>query len=416
MDVQMKKIINLFCLIILILQHSSCDSSSSVETGLDRIHEYENIFSGKRIGIITNHTAYNSKNEHISDKFFDLQNSRVVALFGPEHGIRGKEAAGLIIEDEKDPVKNIPAYSLYGKTKKPTPEMLEDIDILVFDIQDIGARFYTYIYTMSLAMEAAAEKKIPFVVLDRPNPINGIDIEGNILEKEFKTFVGLHSIPVRHGMTVGELAIMFNEERWLKNQVHAELIVIPMRNWHRRMWYDQTGLVWRSPSPNMPNLTVATAYPGMCLFEGTNISEGRGTYDPFLRVGAPWFFKNDFTMINKLIELPGVLFGPITFTPKSIPEMSPNPKHMDEMLTGISISITDRTSFRPYLTGIQLVQYLYRLNSKSFKWREKHFDRLCGTDKVRRFIIEGKEIQDIKMWMDRDIEPFLKIRKKYLLY
>jgi uncharacterized protein YbbC (DUF1343 family) len=412
----MNKIIYLFYLILLIFIHPSCESASSVETGLDRIYEYEKFFIGNRIGIVTNHTAYNSRNEHITDIFFKLPNTKVVALFGPEHGIRGNEAAGLKIEDEIDPLKNIPIYSLYGKTRKPTPEMLENIDILIFDIQDIGARFYTYIYTMSLAMEAAAEQKIPFVVLDRPNPINGIDTEGNILENPFKTFVGLHPIPVRHGMTVGELARMFNEEGWLKNQIQADLKVIPMRNWKREMWYDQTGLIWRSPSPNMPDLKVATVYPGMCLFEGTNISEGRGTYEPFLRIGAPWFLNDNFTMINKLIELPGVLFGPITFTPKSIPEMSPNPKYKDEMLTGISLSITDRTKFRPYLTGIQLVQHLFRLNSKSFKWRERHFDRLCGTSKVRRFIIDGRKISEIKEWMDKDVLPFLKIRKKYLLY
>jgi uncharacterized protein YbbC (DUF1343 family) len=387
-----------------------------VETGLDRIHEYEKLFIGKRIGIVTNHTAFNSRNEHITDIFFKLPNTEVVALFGPEHGIKGKEAAGSKIENKTDPLKDIPIYSLYGKTLKPTSEMLDNIEILVFDIQDIGARFYTYIYTMSLAMEAAAEQNIPFVVIDRPNPINGIDTEGNILEIPFKTFVGLHPIPVRHGMTVGELAKMFNEERWLKNQIQADLKVIPMRDWNREMWYDQTGLIWRSPSPNMPDLNVATVYPGMCLFEGTNISEGRGTYEPFLRIGAPWFLNDNFTTINKLIELPGVLFGPITFTPKSIPEMSPNPKYKDEMLTGISLSITDRTKFRPYLTGIQLVQHLFRLNPKSFKWRERHFDRLCGTDKVRRFIIEGRKISDIKEWMDKDILPFLKIRKKYLLY
>jgi len=387
-----------------------------VETGLDRISEYQEIFNDKRIGIVTNHTAYNSKNEHITDIFFKFPNTEVVALFGPEHGIKGKEAAGLKIENEMDPLKNIPIYSLYGKTQKPTPDMLENIDLLVFDIQDIGARFYTYISTMSLAMEAAAEQKIPFVILDRPNPINGIDTEGNILENSYKTFVGLHPIPVRHGMTVGELAKMFNEEGWLKNQIQVELYVIPLRNWKREMWYDQTGLIWRSPSPNMPDLNVATVYPGMCLFEGTNISEGRGTYEPFLRIGAPWFLKDNFTTINKIIDLPGVLFGPITFIPKSIPEMSPHPKYKNEILTGISVSITNRNMFRPYLTGIILVQHLFRINSKSFKWREKHFDRLCGTAKVRQFIIEGKTINEIKDWMDKDIGQFLQIRKKYLLY
>jgi uncharacterized protein YbbC (DUF1343 family) len=383
---------------------------------LDRISEFQKLIDGKRVGIITNHTAYNSKNEHIRDIIQKLSNTKVVALFGPEHGIRGKEVAGLNIENGIDPLKKIPIYSLYGKTHKPTPEMLKEIDILIFDIQDIGARFYTYISTMSLSMEAAAENDIPFIVLDRPNPINGINIEGNILEKSYKTFVGLHPIPVRHGMTVGELARLFNEEGWLKNHIQADLEVIPMQNWEREMWYDETGLVWRSPSPNMLDLNVATVYPGMCLFEGTNISEGRGTYEPFLRVGAPWFLSSDIATINKIINLPGIILGPITFTPKSIPEMSLHPKYMDEEITGLFLSITNRNNFRPYLTGIMLVQYLYHLNPQLFKFHESHFDRLCGTAKVRRFITERKDINEIKEWMDKDVLPFIELRKKYLLY
>jgi uncharacterized protein YbbC (DUF1343 family) len=325
-------------------------------------------------------------------------------------------AAGSRIDDSTDEKNKIPVYSLYGKTLKPTPEMLKNIDILVFDIQDIGARFYTYIHTMSLAMEAAAENDIPFIVCDRPNPINGINTEGNILEKSFKSFVGLHPIPVRHGMTIGELATMLNEEGWLKEHVKADLKVIPMENWDRRMWYDQTGLPWRSPSPNIPDLNVATVYPGTCLFEGTNISEGRGTYQPFLRIGAPWFITDNFIAINKVIEQPGVKFGPLTFTPKSIPGMSMYPKHKDQKLTGISLMVTNRDEFRPYLTGIMLIQYLFRLDSKSFEWRASHFDKLCGTSKIRRFIIEGKEIEEIKTWMDEDIRPFLSIRERYLMY
>lgn len=412
----MRKFSLLVILILWILLHTSCESTSAVRTGLDRIIEFQEIFKGKRIGIITNHTAYDSKNEHITDIIQNLPDVEVVALFGPEHGIKGTEAAGSGIENQIDPLKNIPIYSLYGKTQKPTTEMLQNLDILVFDIQDIGARFYTYISTMSLTMEAAAEQQIPFIVLDRPNPINGINVEGNILEDAFKTFVGLHPIPVRHGMTVGELAQMFNNEGWLHDQVRVDLKVIPMQKWKRHMWYDQTGLVWRSPSPNIPDIKVATVYPGTCLFEGTNISEGRGTYEPFLRIGAPWFINDNFSTINKIIELPGVMFGPISFTPRSIPEMSPNPKYNNETLAGISVTVTNRNSFRPYLTGIQLVQYLYRLNPESFKWREKHFDRLCGTDKVRQFIIEGKSINEIKEWMDSDLKPFLEIRKKYLIY
>ena len=403
-------------LIFMVIIQVSCESQPIVKTGLDNIYNYQDIFKGKRIGIITNHTAYNSNNEHINDVIQKLPGADVKALFGPEHGIRGKEVAGLKIDDEIDPLKNIPIYSLYGKTSKPTAKMLDNIDLLVFDIQDIGARFYTYISTMSLAMEAAAENKISFLVLDRPNPINGIDVEGNILEKNYVSFVGLHPLPVRHGMTIGELAIMINEEGWLGNNLRADLKVISMDNWEREMWYDQTGLIWRPPSPNMPDLDVAIVYPGTCLFEGTNISEGRGTYQPFRRIGAPWFSNDQFSAINKVLELPGILFGPITFVPKSIPAMSPHPKYMDTKLTGLSLSITNRHNFRPYLTGIMLVHALYHADNKNFKWREKHFDRLCGTNKIRELIIGRKDITEIKEWIDKDLESFMKIRNKYLLY
>ena len=399
-----------------ILVHVSCESQPVVKTGLDNIYDFPDLFKGKRIGIITNHTAYNSKNEHIIDVIQKFSKAELKVLFGPEHGIKGKEAAGLKIDDKIDPLSNIPIYSLYGKTRKPTTEMLKDIDLLIFDIQDIGARYYTYMSTMSLAMEAAAENNISFVVLDRPNPINGIDLEGNILDKNYASFVGLHPIPVRHGMTAGELAKMINEEGWLNNAIQVDLKIIPMTNWKRDMWYDQTGLIWRAPSPNIPDLDVATVYPGTCLFEGTNISEGRGTYQPFLRIGAPWFSSNQFSTINKIINEPGVLFGPIIFVPKSIPEMSPNPKYKDIQVTGISLSITNRTNFKPYLIGIELVNYFYHTNKNNFKWREKHFDRLCGTSKIREFIISGKDIDYIKEWLNKDLESFVLTRNKYLLY
>jgi uncharacterized protein YbbC (DUF1343 family) len=294
--------------------------------------------------------------------------------------------------------------------------MLQDIDLLIFDIQDIGARFYTYIYTMALSMEAAAENNIPFIVLDRPNPINGQDIEGNILDTAFATFVGLYPIPVRHGMTVGELAVMINESGWLANGIKANLTIIPMAGWERHMWYDQTGLSWRAPSPNMPDLDVATVYPGMCLFEGTNVSEGRGTYQPFLRIGAPWLNIFSFDQINRIIDLPGVQFGPISFIPKSIPAMSPHPKHEQIEVFGVTINVIDRERYRSYLTGIALVKYFFDANQELFQWRERHFDRLCGTDKIREFIISGKSIEYIQKWIKEDEDLFRLKRKEYLLY
>jgi len=221
-------------MLVSIVSASSC--RALVKPGLDNIASYKHLFEGKRIGIITNHTAYNSDGQYIVDVFRNMDNVTVAALFSPEHGIYGAEEDGKRIDSGTEPAYDLPIYSLYGETLKPTPEMLQKVDILVFDIQDIGARFYTYIYTMSLAMEAAAECGKRFVVLDRPNPINGLQVEGNILEGEFASFVGLYPVPVRHGMTVGELARMFNEQGWLANRRRADLVVIPMKGWRRRLW------------------------------------------------------------------------------------------------------------------------------------------------------------------------------------
>ena len=263
-------------------------ASGPVKTGLDNVTSFAEVFQNQRIGIITNHTAYNKSGLHIVDVFAAMKTVQIKALFGPEHGIRGDTDAGGKIADENDPSRNIPIYSLYGKTLKPTPEMLKDIDILVFDIQDIGARFYTYVWTMALAIEAAAENNIRFIVLDRPNPITGNHVEGNILDMNYSTFVGKYPIPVRHGMTIGELAMMFNGEGWSYDRVQCDLQIIPAKNWQREMWFDQTGLKFIKPSPNIPDLMTAIIYPGMCLLEGTNVSEGRGTQEPFKIFGAPW--------------------------------------------------------------------------------------------------------------------------------
>lgn len=394
----------------------AASDSLKVLTGLDRVKNFYKLFKNKRIGIITNHTAYNSKDEHIVDVFFNMPGVKVTALFGPEHGIRGREVAGGKIDNSYDPANNIPIFSLYGKTRKPTVKMIENCDVLIFDIQDVGARFYTYISTMALAMEAAAENNKSFIVLDRPNPINGMDVEGNTLEPKFKTFVGMFPLPVRHGMTVGELALMINTEGWLKNGIKVNLKVISMLNWERSMWYDETKLRWRPPSPNIPDLEVASVYPGTCLFEGTNISEGRGTYKPFLKIGASWFKKEDFIDINDNLNIPGVELKPVSFTPKSIESMSINPKFKNIEISGLQLLLTDRKILNSYLSGIRLVKYFYEKNKEKFVWRERHFDRLCGTDKIRKFIQSGVPMHEIEKWVNKDIEFFLEKRSKYLLY
>lgn len=401
---------------ILVLFVSSC--FASVKTGLDNCLAYKHIFSGKRIGIIANHTSFDSNGKYIVDIFNAMPNVTVTALFSPEHGLYGAEEAGREIDSTIDPNYKIPVFSLYGNTRKPTRDMLKNVDILVFDIQDIGIRFYNYIYTMSLAMEAAAELGKSFVVLDRPNPINGLHVEGNVLKSEFASFVGLHPIAVRHGMTVGELAKMFNEEGWLAlapdgaglaDGIKANLAVIPMNGWHRRMWYDQTGLRFIKPSPNIISLETATVYPAICLLEGTNVSEGRGTNLPFNQFGAPWI--NAETLATRLndLSLDGFRFEPKVFTPTSS-------KYAAQTCQGAAILVTDRNIIEPYWSGIQVVDTIYRMHPDKFEWKAEHFDRLCGTSAIREAIINHSDLKELKKSWQPERTAFLKVRSKYLIY
>src|SRR4030042_302587 len=331
-------------ILTLFVMLSCCQGA--VKTGLDRVGAYKNVFEGRRLGIIANHTAYDRDGKCIVDVFRNMKGVTVTALFSPEHGFWGTARAGEKIDSQTYPVYNRPVYSLYGKTQKPTSDMLRNIDVLVFDIQDIGARFYTYIYTMSQAMEAAAENGKTFVVLDRPNPINGVSVQGNILEPALASFVGLYPIPVRHGMTAGELAKMFNGQGWLAGRVKAELIVVPMEDWRRRMWYDQTGLRFIKPSPNMPDLETAAVYPGLCLLEGTNDSEARGTAMPFTQFGAPWIDSKFLAERLNLLTLPAMRFEPVRFTPTSS-------KYQGLECHGVRILITGRDRLEPYSTGVR---------------------------------------------------------------
>ena len=394
-------------LVSIIILVSGCEAS--VKTGLDNIGSYKHLFHGKRVGIITNHTAYNSSGQYIVDVFRNMGNVTITALFSPEHGIYGIEEAGREIKSGTEATYQLPVYSLYGKARKPAREMLGNIDILVFDIQDVGARFYTYIYTMSLAMEAAAECGKRFVVLDRPNPINGIQVEGNILERQYASFVGLYPIPVRHGMTAGELARMFNEQGWLKNGVKADLVVITMKNWRRSMWYNQTGLSFIKPSPNMVSLETATVYPGLCLLEGTNVSEGRGTPLPFTQFGAPWIDSRSLAVELNKLNMPGIRFRPASFTPVSS-------KYKGQQCKGVKIIVTDRDLLEPYFSGVLIVNKIYQMYPDKFQWKTRHFDRLCGTSAIREAITNRSPLEKLRGIWQADLKSFLKIRDKYLMY
>ena len=380
------------------------------------IKKHLDLIKGKKIGIVTNHTGILPDGRHIVDVLNEIEGVKIVALFGPEHGIRGEVPDGKSISHGVDTKTGIPVFSLYGEVKKPTEEMLKDIDVLIFDIQDVGARFYTYISTMSYCMEACAEMGKKFIVLDRPNPIRGVYVDGPILEPRFKSFVGLHPIPVAHGMTVGELAKMFNDEGWLENGVKADLTVVKMENYSRRMWFDQTGLPWVKPSPNMMTLKTAIVYTATCFIEGTNVSEGRGTQHPFEWIGAPWIDGEKLAKELNYYKLPGVKFEPISFTPTDIEKVTVDPKYEGEKCGGVYLNVYDREKFEPVKVGVYILYALKKLYQDKFKWRTAGQDRLWGTDKVRLMIDEGKKPDEIiKTWED-DVKKFLSVRQKYLLY
>jgi len=394
-------------IIVLFIMLANC--YGSVRTGLDRVGAYKDVFEGRRLGIIANHTAYDRDGKFIVDVFRNMKGVTVTALFSPEHGLWGTARDGEKIDSQTDSVYNLPIYSLYGKTQKPTSDMLRNIDVLIFDIQDIGARFYTYIYTMSLAMEAAAENGKTFVVLDRPNPINGASVQGNILEPALASFVGLYPIPVRHGMTAGELAKMFNGQGWLAGRVKAELVVIPMEGWRRRMWYDRTGLRFIKPSPNMPDLETAAVYPGLCLLEGTNVSEARGTTMPFRQFGAPWIDSKFLAGRLNALNLPAMRFEPVRFTPTSS-------TYQGRECHGVRIFVTDRDRLEPYFSGVRIVNEIYRMYPDQFEWKTAHFDRLCGTSKIRNVITSHSSLDVLQNKWRKELESFLEIRAGYLIY
>ena len=360
-----------------------------VRTGLDILLDGGHpAIDGKRIGLVTNHTAIDRDLRTAIDLLHADARFRLVRLFGPEHGVRGDAQAGAHVGTETDPHTGLPVESLYGDTRKPTPEMLEGIDVLLFDIQDAGARFYTYISTMVLAMEGAIEAGIPYVVLDRPNPITGKHVEGPILDPEYESFVGIHPIPTRHGLTMGELArLVASAKGW------PEPHVIAMKGWTRDMWFDETGLPFVQASPNLPTLDSLTVYPGTCIFEATTLSEGRGTTRPFEYIGAPWI--DSATLVGELRsrKLPGVGFRAASF----VPSFS---KHQGETCHGVQLHILDREVFRPVETAIHLVHAIRHLPGSRFKWRPggalgMSANLLYGNDYLHTMIDAGASPDDI---------------------
>ncbi len=376
-------------------------------------------FEGRRVGLIVNHTA-RVDTAHLIDLAHRAEGVTVAAIFGPEHGLRGTADAGEAVADGRDGRTGAPIYSLYGETRKPTPAMLDGLDALVFDIQDIGARFYTYISTMGMAMQAAAEAGLPFVVLDRPNPLGGEYVSGFVLEEEHASFVGRYRIPVAHGLTVGELARMIRGERMLPGLEELELHVVPMEGWTRAMPWDSTGLPWIAPSPNIPTLETARVYPGACFFEAAGASEGRGTQHPFLLLGAPWADADALVDTLSARALPGIRFEAARFTPRSIEGMAADPRLEGTPVRGIRQHVTDARAFRPVETGIHVLHAFYqqaqRHDEAGFVARPTWMDRLAGTERLRRMLTQGARPEAIiAAWQD-EVDAFRTRRAPYLLY
>lgn len=370
----------------------------------------------KKVGLIANHTAMVG-DMHVADLLYDAPDVELVALFGPEHGLRGDADAGEKIDDGHDDRTGVPIYSLYGETNKPTAEMLEGIDVLVFDIQDIGSRFYTYISTMGLAMEAAAEHGVAFMVLDRPNPLGGERIEGFIRGADFTSFVGQFPIPVTHGLTVGELARMIQGEGMVENIEGLDLAVIELAGWSRSHLWPATDRMWIRPSPNIPDFETALLYAGACFFEGTTASEGRGTETPFRLLGAPWADGDQLAETLNGRNLPGVAFEAATFTPRSIEGMSANPKLKDTPLQGIRYRLTDMDAFHPVATGIHVLHAFYaQAPDKDTFFRERWLNLLTGNRQTLERLRAGEAPEAIIAAWQADIDAFRTQRMPYLLY
>ena len=370
---------------------------------------------GARVGIVCNHASVDHAFRHVVDRLIDEPGVELAAIFGPQHGFRSDVQDNMIETPHRDdPARRVPVYSLYSDTREPTAEMLRGLDVLVIDLQDIGARIYTYIYTRANCLRAAARHGVHVIVCDRPNPIGGRRVEGAALVTGFESFVGQFPIPMRHGMTIAELARLFNDHF----SIGATLEVVPMERWQRSMYWDQTRLPWVMPSPNMPTLDTAIVYPGTVLFEGLTLSEGRGTTRPFEIVGAPWIDADRFAKAMNELDLPGVYFRPAVFQPTF-------QKHAQQTCGGCQIHVLQRDDFRPVLTGVALIHTFRRFDPNRFAWRpppyeyEHHkapIDILAGSDVLRRQIETDTSLQAIAASWIGDEAEFDRIRRPYLLY
>jgi uncharacterized protein YbbC (DUF1343 family) len=389
-----------------------------VKTGLDVWAAQDfRALRGKRVGAIVNPTSVDARFHHLADLLARAPDVALRALFGPEHGVRGEVQYMEAVGQAVDARTGVPVHSLYGarvESLTPRPEWLSGLDVVVFDVQDVGARYYTYLGTMALCMEACAKAGVAFVVLDRPNPLGGLQVEGNHVRPGFRSFVGLYDVPARHGMTAGELARLLEAEaRW-----GTELTVVPCQGYQRSMRWADTGLHFISPSPNMPTPDTALVYPGLCLLEGTNLSEGRGTCRPFEQFGAPWLDAEALVQALAALGLPGLAVRPVRFIPTF-------DKHRGVNCAGAFLHVVDKEAFRPVRTGLAVVAAARAVAPREFAWRKdayefvsdrSAFDLLCGTDAVRLALESGAPFVEVARLLDDASEAFHERRRPYLLY
>jgi uncharacterized protein YbbC (DUF1343 family) len=385
-----------------------------VQLGSDQLIRSGHL-KGRRVGIVSNPASIDGGFTSIVDRIGALPDVTVVALFGPQHGFRADVQDNMIESAHaRDARRRVPVYSLYSETREPTADMLAGVDLLIIDLQDAGARIYTFMYTMANCLRAAARHGVEVVVCDRPNPIGGERVEGPVLVAGYESFVGQYPIPMRHGMTMGELARLFNDQFG----IHADLGVATMTGWRRDMYHDSTGLPWVMPSPNMPTLDTAIVYPGSVLFEGTALSEGRGTTRPFEILGAPWIDSERFAARMNGLDLDGVRFRPLAFEPTF-------QKHAGHTCGGCQLHVTDRTRFRPVMTGVSLLAEFRRIAPDRFAWRlppyeyeheKMPIDILAGSDTLRHQIEAGAAGPEIAASWDLPVAEFLELRQRYLLY
>lgn len=399
--------------------NTSAENAPRVRTGADvLVARGFDVLKGKRVGLITNHTGLVGS-EHLADLMHRAPGVTLAAILAPEHGFRGTVEAGAKVADGRDPKTGVPVLSLYGATRKPTREMLKGLDLLVFDIQDIGVRYYTYISTMGLAMQAAAEARLPFIVLDRPNPLGGEYVGGFMMEKGLTSFVGQFQIPQVHGLTVGELARLIKEEGLLPGLAPLDLRIMAMEGWQRSMRWPETGRPWVRTSPNIPSFETALVYGGIGLIEGIAANEGRGTVAPFLTVGAPWVDAKRMTARLNGARLPGVTFEAAEYVPKPLTGIANQPRFEGKTVRGVRLVVTSHKAYLPVETGLHVLVALgeeARAGKQPYVDNGNMLDKLAGTRRLRQFFERGAPPADIIAAWRSEAEAFKRQRQKYLIY